>query len=149
MISSSDNVFAIAEHRGWTKMISSSADALFSDDDAWGIAWMMRDMASMTEDMANMADELEFIEEARMHAPADSLGTAKTAMKRTSPRVVMAAWEAVKKAKIAVQAVIDEAAESRAADSSAGPGVKTALTQPESIAADSSSGPLPLIVLHR
>jgi hypothetical protein len=147
MISSSDNVFAIAEHRGWTKMISSSADALFSEDDAWGIAWMMRDMASMTEDMANMADELEFIEEARMHAPADSLGTAKTAMKRGG--VVMAAWEAVKKAKAAVQAVIDEAAESRAADSSAGPGVKTALTQPESIAADSSLGPLPLIVLHR
>ena len=147
MISSSDNVFAIAEHRGWTKMISSSADALFSEEDAWGMAWMMRDMASMTEDMANMADELEFIEEARMHAPADSLGTAKTAMKRGG--VVMAAWEAVKKAKAAVQAVIDEAAESRAADSSAGPGVKTALAQPESIAADSSSGPLPLIVLHR
>jgi hypothetical protein len=37
---------------------------------------------------------------------------------------VTAAWEAVKKAKIAVQAVIDEAAESIAADSSAGPGVK-------------------------
>ena len=130
-------------------MISSSADALFSEEDAWGMAWMMRDMASMTEDMANMADELELIEEARMHAPADSLGTAKTAMKRVGPRVVMAAWEAVKKAKTEVQAVIDEAAESRAADSSAGPGVKTALTQPESIAADSSSGPLPLIVLHR
>ena len=147
MISSSDNVFAIAEHRGWTKMISPSADALFSEDDAWGIAWMMRDMASMTEDMANMADELELIEEARMHAPADSLGTAKTAVKRGG--IVTAAWEAVKKAKAAVQAVIDEAAESRAADSSAGPGVKTALAQPESIAADSSSGPLPLIVLHR
>ena len=147
MISSSDNVFAIAEHRGWTKMISSSADALFSEEDAWGMAWMMRDMASMTENMANMADELELIEEARMHAPADSLGTAKTAVKRGG--IVTAAWEAVKKAKIAVQAVIDEAAESRAADSSAGPGVKTALAQPESIAADSSSGPLPLIVLHR
>ena len=122
MISSSDNVFAIAEHRGWTKMISSSADALFSEEDAWGMAWMMRDMASMTEDMANMADELELIEEARMHAPADSLGTAKTAVKRGG--IVTAAWEAVKKAKAAVQAVIDEAAESIAADSSAGPGVK-------------------------
>ena len=131
MISSSDNVFLPNE------VVEMRADQLFNEDDAWGMAWMMRDMASMTEDMANMADELEFIEEARMHAPADSLGTAKTAMKRGG--VVMAAWEAVKKAKAAVQAVIDEAAESRAADSSAGPGVKTALTQPESIAADSSA----------
>ncbi len=48
-------------------MISSSADALFSEEDAWGMAWMMRDMASMTEDMANMADELEFIELSLIH----------------------------------------------------------------------------------